>query len=127
MLIEHYKGDFPLWLAPTQFAIVPIKPSHNAYCRKLEIGLKSKGLRVEADYSDSHMRGKIKRFETQKVPYILVVGDADIAQGGFSVRSRRHGNLGLMTLDALCGHVQSDLDQGIPKYIRTEEEMDGRL
>lgn len=124
LLIEHYKGDFPLWLAPVQFAIVPIKPAHNSYCRKLEIQLKSRGLRVEADYEDSHMRGKIKRFELQKVPYILVVGDADIASQGFSVRSRRHGNLGVMTLDALCGHIQGDLDQGIPKYIRTEPECE---
>lgn len=70
------------------------------------------------------MREKIKRFETQKIPYILVVGDKDIAQNGFSVRSRKHGNLGLMNLDSIIEHVKDDLDQGKPKYIMLENEYD---
>jgi len=120
LLIEHYKGDFPLWFAPVQFAIVPIRQSHNDYCRKLETELKKLGLRVEADYTEIHMREKIKRFETQKIPYILVVGDKDMEQGGFSVRSRRHGDLGLMTLDSLYGYIKDEIDQGKPKYIMSE-------
>jgi len=120
LLIEHYKGAFPLWLAPVQFAIVPITQSHNDYCRKLEINLKEMGLRVEADYTENHMREKIKGFETQKMPYILVIGDRDIAAGGFSVRSRRHGNLGTMDLESLCKHIKDDLDRGKPRYILGE-------
>lgn len=120
LLIEHYKGDFPLWFAPVQFAIVPIRQSHNDYCRKLETELKKLGLRVETDYTEIHMREKIKRFETQKIPYILVVGDKDMEQGGFSVRSRRHGDLGLMTLDSLYGYIKDEIDQGKPKYIMSE-------
>ena len=122
LLIEHYKGDFPLWFAPVQFAIVPINASHNEYCKRLEVDLKKQNLRVESDYTEIHMREKIKRFETQKTPYILVVGDKEIAQNGFSVRSRKNGNLGLMNLDALTGHIKVDLDQGKPKYIISEGE-----
>ena len=117
LLTEHYKGDFPLWLAPVQFAIVPINPSHDEYCKRLEIDLKKNGLRVDADYTESHMREKIKRFENQKIPYMLVVGDKDIQQGGFSVRSRKGGNLGMMNLVSLTEHIKDDLEQGKPKYI----------
>jgi len=120
LLIEHYKGDFPLWFAPVQFAIVPIKSSHNEYCKRLEIDLKKKGLRVDADYTDLNMREKIKRYETQKIPYMLVIGNKDIEQNGFSVRSRKHGNLGLMNLDLLTEHIKDDLAQGKPKYILEE-------
>ncbi|MCL1830311.1 MAG: threonine--tRNA ligase [Oscillospiraceae bacterium] len=120
LLIEHYKGDFPLWYAPVQFAIVPINQSHNDYCKRLEIGLKKLGLRVDADYTETHMREKIKRFETEKIPYIFVVGDKDIEAGGFSVRSRKHGNLGVMNLESLSEHIKDDLEQGKPKYILAE-------
>jgi len=117
VLIEHYKGDFPLWFAPVQFAIIPINQQHNAYCKKLEISLKQKGFRVETDYSESHMREKIKRYESDKIPFMLIVGDEDIDAGGFSVRSRKDGNLGLMQLDSLIAHVQDEIEQGKPGYI----------
>ena len=117
LLVEHYKGDFPLWFAPVQLAIVPISQSHNDYCKRIELELKKKGLRVEADYTEINMREKIKRFETQKIPFILVVGDKDIEAGGFSVRSRKHGNLGLMNIESLLEHIRDDLELGKPKYI----------
>ena len=91
--------------------------SAGLYCRKLEGWLKTTGLRVEADYSDIHMREKIKRFETKKVPYMLVVGDKDIEQNGFSVRSRKEGNLGLMTIETLIDYIKEDIDQGKAKYL----------
>jgi len=121
LLIEHYKGDFPLWFAPAQFAIIPINQSHNGYCKRLEINLKKAGLRVEADYAELDMREKIKRFEAQKAPYMLVVGDRELETGGFSVRSRRDGNLGAMNLDSLMAHIKDELDQGKPKYILEEQ------
>jgi threonyl-tRNA synthetase len=120
LLIEHYKGDFPLWYAPVQFAIVPINHSHNEYCKRLEIDLRKQSLRVEADYTENHMREKIKRFENQKILYMLVVGDKDIEQSGFSVRSRRHGNLGVMNFGSLEEHIRDDIEQGKPKYIFAE-------
>ena len=120
VITEHYKGDFPLWFAPVQFAIVPISSQHNAYCRKLEIALKRKAFRVEGDYTENNMHKKIKRFESNKIPYMLIVGDKDIEAGGFSVRSRKTGNLGLMTLEALVGHVYDEIEIGKPQYIMEE-------
>jgi len=127
LLIEHYKGDFPLWFAPLQFGIVPINQSHNEYCKRLEIELKKRGLRAAADYSEIHMREKIKRFEIEKTPYILVVGDRDVEAGGFSVRSRnmngvsgkngKRGGPGAMDLESLLAYIKDDLEQGVPKYI----------
>ena len=117
LLIEHYKGDFPLWFAPTQFAIVPIQPSHNDYCKKIESQLKTMGYRAVADYSETHMREKIKRFEGQKVPYMLIVGDRDVERDGFSVRSRKVGNLGMMMVDGLMEHVREEMEMGKARRI----------
>jgi threonyl-tRNA synthetase len=117
LLIEHYRGDFPFWYASVQFGIVPINQPHSEYCRRLETELKKRGLRVEADYTELNMREKIKRFETEKIPYMLVVGDKDIEANGFSVRSRKQKNLGMMDLESLLEHIKSDLDLGKPKYI----------
>ena len=118
MLIEHYNGDFPLWFTPVQFAVVPINPTHNNYCEKIVNELKKRGLRVEADYSENNMRAKIKFFEIQKIPYILVIGDKDITQNGFSVRSRTHGNLGMMDINTLEKHIRDELEMGVPQYIQ---------
>lgn len=63
------------------------------------------------------MREKIKRFETHKIPLIFVVGDKDIAAGGFSVKSRKQGNLGVMNIESLREHIKDDLELGKPKYI----------
>ncbi|MDR1689348.1 MAG: threonine--tRNA ligase [Clostridiales bacterium] len=118
VLIEHHMGDFPLWFAPVQFAIVPIKENHNDYCKRLETALKKAGFRTEADYSQIHMKEKIKRFETQKIPYILIVGDKDIEKAAFSVRSRKHGNLGVMNFEGLTEFIREELEQGEPELLQ---------
>jgi len=120
LLIEHYKGDFPLWLAPVQFAIVPIAKRHSDYCKELEIDLKIKGFRVQADYSDDNMREKIKHFESEKIPFMLIVGDKDIEASGFSLRSRKDGNLGFMKLELLLESMQCEIALGRAKYIMEE-------
>jgi len=117
MIIEHYQGDFPLWFAPVQFGIVPIGSQHNEYCKQLEISLKKLSMRVEGDYTEAHMREKIKGFELEKVPYMLVVGDKDINQGGFSVRSRKDGSCGVMNVETLMEYVKKDIELGKPRYI----------
>jgi threonyl-tRNA synthetase len=120
LLIEHYKGDFPLWYTPVQFAIVPLNQSHNSYSKKLEVEIKKLGLRVEANYTEVNMREKIKLFETQKIPYILVIGDKEIEANVFSVRSRKHGDLGAMNLVSLYELIKDDLAHGKPQYILDE-------
>jgi hypothetical protein len=79
VLIEHYAGAFPLWLAPVQVGLVPISERHHAYAKKVEAELKAAGLRVEVDDRNEKMNGKIRDFANQKTPYILVFGDKEEA------------------------------------------------
>ncbi|MBR3095582.1 MAG: threonine--tRNA ligase, partial [Clostridia bacterium] len=71
ILIEHFKGQFPLWLSPVQVAVVPIRPEHNDYAKKLADALFENDVRFEVDYSDQNMKNKIKRFKLERVPYVL--------------------------------------------------------
>jgi threonyl-tRNA synthetase len=98
VLIEHYAGAFPLWLAPVQVGLVPIAERHNDYGRQIEQQLKDAGLRVEMDSRNEKMNGKIRDLTMQKVPYILVFGDKEQAAGAVSVRVRGKGDLGSMPL-----------------------------
>ncbi len=121
LLIEHYKGDFPLWLAPVQLGIVPVREEHNRYAKRLSGELKALGLRAKADVGSDHMRGKIKRFQLEKIPYILVVGDREAESGTFSLRGRKEGDLGAMDIACLQKYLQPQLAQGIPQCIFEEE------
>src|SRR5690606_16883232 len=87
-LIEHYAGNFPVWLAPQQVAIVPITDSHNDYAVQLERRLVDVGVRARADLSADRMNAKIRAAQLMKVPYMLVVGDQEVAQEAVSLRKR---------------------------------------
>ena len=98
VLIEHYAGAFPLWLAPVQAGLVPISERHHEYARKVEAELKAAGLRVEVDDRNEKMNGKIRDFANQKTPYILVFGDKEQEADAVSVRTRGAGDQGSMPL-----------------------------
>jgi threonyl-tRNA synthetase len=98
VLIEHYAGAFPLWLAPVQVGLVPISERHHDYAKKVEAELKAAGLRVEIDDRNEKMNGKIRDFANQKTPYILVFGDKEEAAGAVSVRVRGKGDQGATSL-----------------------------
>jgi threonyl-tRNA synthetase len=98
VLIEHYAGAFPLWLAPVQVGLVPISERHHEYAHKVEAELKAAGLRVEIDDRNEKMNGKIRDFANQKTPYILVFGDKEQETGAVSVRTRGKGDQGSMPL-----------------------------
>ncbi len=98
VLIEHYAGAFPLWLAPVQIGLVPISEKHAAYAAKLESELKAAGFRVETDARNEKMNAKIRDFANQKTPYILVFGDKEEAAASVSVRTRGKGDQGSMPL-----------------------------
>jgi threonyl-tRNA synthetase len=100
VLIEHYAGAFPLWLAPVQIGLVPISEKHAAYAANVEDALKSAGFRVEMDLRNEKMNAKIRDFANQKVPYILVFGDKEEGAGAVSVRTRGKGDQGSTPLDA---------------------------
>jgi threonyl-tRNA synthetase len=88
VLIEHYAGAFPLWLAPVQVGLVPISERNLGYAQKLEAELKAAGLRVETDARNEKMNAKIRDFALQKTPYILVFGDKEESANAVNVRTR---------------------------------------
>jgi threonyl-tRNA synthetase len=107
VLIEHYAGAFPLWLAPVQVGLVPISEKHKVYSQKVEKALKDAGLRVEVDDRNEKMNAKIRDFANQKTPYILVFGDKEEAAGTVSVRKRGKGDQGSMPLADFIAKAQA--------------------
>ena len=110
ILIEHYAGAFPLWLAPEQVRILPISDKALDYAKRTQAALRAKGLRVEIDTSAEKLGAKIREATLMKVPYQVVVGPRDEAAGQISVRSRAEGDLGAMTLDAFAARLANELD-----------------
>ena len=100
VLIEHYAGAFPLWLAPVQVGIVPISEKHLDYANAVKAKLEAAGLRVELDARNEKMNAKIREFTLQKVPFVLVMGDKEAASDAVSVRTRGKGDEGSVTLSA---------------------------
>jgi threonyl-tRNA synthetase len=96
ILIEHYAGSFPTWLAPVQVAIVPIADRHLEYAEGVAAQLREQGVRVEIYAEQEPMRVKIAKAQQQKVPYMLVVGDQEIEDGTVAVRERTQGDVGAM-------------------------------
>jgi threonyl-tRNA synthetase len=105
VLIEHYAGAFPLWLAPVQAVVIPVAESHQAYGRAVGEGLKARGVRVSVDDRSEKMNYKIREAQVQKVPYMLVVGDREAAAHTVSVRHRQAGVLGAMSPEDLAAKI----------------------
>jgi threonyl-tRNA synthetase len=106
VLIEHYAGAFPLWLAPVQIGLVPISERHHAYAAQVKAELEAAGFRVEVDNGNEKMNGKIRDFANQKTPYILVMGDKEAESHAVSVRTRAKGDQGSMPLAAFLERSQ---------------------
>jgi threonyl-tRNA synthetase len=94
ILIEHYAGEFPLWLAPVQAMVLPISDRHLDYARQVAEQLREAGLRVQVDERSESIGKKIREAEVLKVPYMLVVGDAELEAGAVAVRRHREGDQG---------------------------------
>jgi threonyl-tRNA synthetase len=99
ILIEHYAGAFPLWLAPLQVIVLPIADRHVDYAREVVTALDAAGLRAEVDDRQEKVNYKIREAQLQKIPYMLVVGDREAADKAVAVRSRAKGDLGARPLD----------------------------
>jgi threonyl-tRNA synthetase len=97
VLIEHYAGAFPMWLAPIQAAVLPITDRVNEYAGKVAAELKTAGLRVEANLKSEKIGAKIRDAQMQKVPFMLVLGDREMEQGNVAVRERSQGDIGVMS------------------------------
>jgi threonyl-tRNA synthetase len=105
ILIEHYAGEFPVWLAPVQAKVLPIADRHADYARRVERELREAGVRAEVDERSESVGRKIRDAELAKVPFMLVVGDNEQEGGGVSVRRHGEGDLGLMQLPAAADRI----------------------
>ncbi|MGB7116363.1 MAG: threonine--tRNA ligase [Anaerolineales bacterium] len=108
VLIEHYGGAFPVWLAPVQAVIIPIADRHMEYAHSLASQLKVAKLRVQVDDRGERMNAKIRDAQMQKIPYMLVIGDREVEAGSVAVRLRSGENLGAIAVDDLIARVNED-------------------
>jgi threonyl-tRNA synthetase len=105
VLIEHYAGAFPLWLAPVQATVIPVTERHQEYGKKVADDLQKAGVRVHLDDRNEKLGYKIREAQMQKVPYMLVVGDKEVAAGNVALRHRQAGDLGTIEVGALAEKI----------------------
>ena len=109
ILIEHYAGAFPLWLAPEQVRVLPVSDKALEYARKVRLGLEEAGFRSDIDATAEKLGAKIREATLQKIPYQVVVGPRDEAAGTISVRSRSDGDLGAMKLPEFIEKLKAEM------------------
>ena len=115
IITEHYAGAFPLWLAPVQVKILPIGEGHIEYANKVKDILEENHLRVEVDARNEKIGYKIREAQLKKVPYMLVVGDKEMAEGLVAVRSRSEGELGQLTIEDFTKRAVEEVKSKVNK------------
>ena len=109
ILLEHYAGNLPLWLAPVQAAVLNITDAQADYARDVAAALRERGFRVETDLRNEKVGYKIRQHTLEKIPYLLIVGDREVEQGRVAVRQRDGTDLGSMAIDALTENLQAEV------------------
>ena len=109
LLIEKYAGAFPTWLAPVQVKIIPVSERHFEYAEKIKKIFIEKGIRVEADMRNEKLGYKIRQGQLEKNPNMIIVGDNEVEAGTVSVRSRRNGDMGSMTIDEYVAFIEKEI------------------
>ena len=110
ILIEHFAGAFPTWLAPVQVMVIPITDRQHDYARELKEKLDAAGIRVEADYRSEKMGYKIREAQLKKIPYMLVVGDKEMENGQVAVRARKEEKGGVMSVEDFIAQIRAEID-----------------
>lgn len=119
ILIEHFAGAFPLWLAPEQARVLPISEKFTEYGRKVEAELKSHGFRVAGDYRPEKIGAKIRESQLEKIPYMLVVGEKEAAAGTVAVRDRVDGDLGAMPVSEVVARLEKEVRERTIRQVST--------
>jgi threonyl-tRNA synthetase len=109
ILIEHYAGNFPLWLAPVQVCVIPVMETHLAYAEEIVKKIKASGVRVELKGADENLGKRVRVAKNEKIPYIIIVGDKDIEAKKITLESRDKGQLGQMTLEDTFAKLQKEI------------------
>jgi threonyl-tRNA synthetase len=102
ILIEHYAGNFPLWLAPTQVALLTISEKQHEFALKIQTILQKNGIRSNFDLRNEKIGFKIREHTLQKIPYLLIIGDKEVETNSVAVRTKEGVDKGVMSLDTLC-------------------------
>jgi threonyl-tRNA synthetase len=113
VIIEHFAGAFPVWLAPVQAVVIPIADRHVDYARKMADRLKVEGVRVEVDERNERMNAKIRDAQNQKIPYMLIVGDKETEAGAVALRLRNGDNPGPMPLAGFLERMKKEIEEGV--------------
>lgn len=113
ILIEHYAGAFPTWLAPVQVRVLNITDAQIDYVNNIVDKLKDAGIRVEKDIRNEKIGYKIREAQLQKIPYMIVIGDKEMSEGSVAVRSRKDGDIGAMNLDDFIFKINAEIKQKI--------------
>jgi len=108
-LVEHYAGSFPLWLAPVQVKVIPVRTNHNEYAKKIFDLLKENGIRAELDDEDENLGGKVRDAKNNKLPYWIVIGDKEIESNKVTLESRDHDQLGQISTDELLSKFKEEI------------------
>jgi threonyl-tRNA synthetase len=111
ILIEHYAGAFPAWLAPVQVEVLPLSEKIAAYAQQVTEKLRAAGFRVHLDDRNEKLQAKIRDAQLQKIPYMLVVGGKEAEAGTVSVRHRSQGDLGARPLDEFVSTLAAEVAQ----------------
>ena len=114
ILVEHYAGAFPVWLAPVQAIVLPITDRQTDYARTVVDELKKAGLRVTLDDRSEKVNLKIREAQLQKIPYMLVVGGREAENGMVAVRNRKHGDQGAKPIGDFLSDIRKLIDSKAP-------------
>jgi threonyl-tRNA synthetase len=106
VLVEHFAGAFPFWLAPVQITVLPITDRINEYAESVAKELKRAGFRVETNLKSDKIGAKIRHAQIQKVPFMVVLGDKELEENQIAVREKTQGDLGVMSLEDFIGRAQ---------------------
>ncbi len=109
VIIEHYGGAFPLWLAPVQVSIIPIAENHNQYAKEISESLKKIGIRVELADNNESLGKKVRQAKVEKIPYWIVIGDKEVESKTVTLESRDAGQLGAITPDELLNKLTTEI------------------
>ncbi|MBQ3735341.1 MAG: threonine--tRNA ligase, partial [Candidatus Methanomethylophilaceae archaeon] len=110
ILIEHFGGKFPVWLAPVQVKVLSVSEKSRPYANEIYDRLKAAGIRTEIDNRDEKIGYKIREAQLQKAPYMLVIGEKEVENGNITVRSRDKGDLGAADVQAFIDQVRRETD-----------------
>jgi len=109
ILIEHYAGVFPVWLAPTQASVLTIAERHAEYATQVAERLKAEGIRTGVNLDNEKIGHKIRGATIRKVPYLVIIGDKEISEGTLSLRRRNGEDLGAMTQENFIAMIKEDI------------------